>query len=430
MAKGRKRAARPVRKTRKVKAPRKQTNTAQAVSKALNKEPTWLGKLLRVAGGAAGTFVGAPETGYKLGAGFSKLIGHGDYSMSGGAISQPRFSRQGKAVIFEWDEFLTDVQTGPTLVNGQTAFDYNTYNLNPGLRSFAPVLSQMASTFVEYEWDGLTFEFRSTSANALNSTNTALGSVIMSTNYNANAAPYVDKRSQENTDFSISVKPSECAMHAVECKKKLNPLELMYVRNDGVFPTQDLRFSDLGKFQISTVGMQAANVVIGELWIHYRVKLHKPQVNNKTFGFAALLQGTVAAASPLGTSAPAINVGSSQLVTIDYANKNLILDKSLIGRCFVIQFQGSSAASNFYSFGATTGMSFPTRWTNGANSYTAFLNTYDSGQLLYDDQSCVLLGSNGGKNYVIPITCTSAVIGNSASLLVDEVDATISARTY
>lgn len=40
---------------------------------------------------------------------------------------------------------------------------------------------------------GLIFEFKSMSGNALNSTNTALGQIIMSAQYDAGNAPFTDK---------------------------------------------------------------------------------------------------------------------------------------------------------------------------------------------------------------------------------------------
>jgi len=64
---------------------------------------------------------------------------------------------------------------------------------------------------------GMVFEFVSTSANALNSTNTALGQVICATNYNSSAAIYANIAEALNSEFSTCTKPSESVMHMIEC---------------------------------------------------------------------------------------------------------------------------------------------------------------------------------------------------------------------
>jgi hypothetical protein len=70
-------------------------------------------------------------------------------------------------------------------INGSTAFTNTSFNINPSNALLFPWLSNIAANFSEYRFKNLRFCFNSTSANALNSTNTALGQVIMTTNYNA-----------------------------------------------------------------------------------------------------------------------------------------------------------------------------------------------------------------------------------------------------
>ena len=115
------------------------------------------------------------------------------------------------------------------------------------------------------------------SADALNSTNTALGQVIMATNYDVNQPLFDSKYEMENTEFSTSVKPSLSAMHPIECARTESTLNELYVAAGGnIPPGGTASMYNFGNFQIATNGFQAANVNIGELWVTYEVTLFKP----------------------------------------------------------------------------------------------------------------------------------------------------------
>jgi hypothetical protein len=132
-----------------------------------------------------------------------------------------------------------------------------------------------------YNFEGLIFEFKSTSADALNSTNTALGVVIAATNYDVLDPNFSGKRQMEAYEFCTSTKPSCSMIHPVECKKGLNVLENMYVtqvQTPASLPANsDARLYYIGNFQLATEGMQAASN-IGEVWVSYQVRLMRPKL--------------------------------------------------------------------------------------------------------------------------------------------------------
>nr|WAE43938.1 MAG: capsid protein [Cressdnaviricota sp.] len=120
------------------------------------------------------------------------------------------------------------------------------------------------------------FTFVSTSADALNSTNTALGTVIMATNYNSSQAPFASKSQMENNEFTTSAKPSVNVMHMIECDPLLTLQEgKFYVRTGNLVANQDVKTYDLGLFQLATVGSQAI-ATVGELHVSYDIELMKP----------------------------------------------------------------------------------------------------------------------------------------------------------
>jgi len=212
--------------------------------------------------------------GKKAGGLFSSITGLGDYSVSSNTLVQPNnppiLSNTRQATRVTHREFITDVIS-------TTGFTLNSYPVNPGMAVTFPWLATVASCYEQYKLWGLIFEYKSTSAVALNSTSTGLGTVIMATEYDVSKPTFTDKRSMENYVYCTSCPPSVSAMHPIECAPNANVLSDLYTRS-GVETGSDLRFSDVGNFQIATVGMPAAGSVIGELWCTFDVELIKPRL--------------------------------------------------------------------------------------------------------------------------------------------------------
>lgn len=171
-------------------------------------------------------------------------------------------------------EFIQDIITSDTA----STFKLQSFPINPGLSETFEFLAQIASNYEEYSIEGMLFMFRSMSADALNSTNTALGTVIMATDYNTAAQPFQSKAGMEASQYSMSGRPSESMIHPIECDPSKTPLTLMYTRSGSIPFGTDRRFYDLGDFYIATTGFQGTSVNIGELWVSYQVALLKPRL--------------------------------------------------------------------------------------------------------------------------------------------------------
>jgi len=118
------------------------------------------------------------------------------------------------------------------------------------------------------------------SSNAVLSTSasSALGTVIMGTQYNALDPPFSDKRTMENYEFTNSCSPDKCMMHPIECKMNQTSVAELYIRT-GEVTSGDLRLYDLGNFQIATQGMQGTTgSVCGELWCTFEIEFFKPKL--------------------------------------------------------------------------------------------------------------------------------------------------------
>lgn len=225
--------------------------------------------------------------GNHLGNQIPSVFGHGDYMISPYKVnnnslitpgdSPPKFGTDGRITRVRHREYIGDI-------NGSNNFAITNYSLNPGLESTFPWLCSVAANYECYKVEGMLFEFKSMSGDSLTATNTALGSVIMATQYNAANSQFSSKQQMENYEFAQSCKPSQCMMHYIECAQRANPLQEQYVRTGVVPAGQSPQLYDLGTFSIATTGMPQTGTNIGELWVTYDITLQKPKLTQGQYG--------------------------------------------------------------------------------------------------------------------------------------------------
>jgi len=167
-------------------------------------------------------------------------------------------------------------------INGTTSFLSTSYPLNPGMSTTFPWLSQLAANYEQYKMHGCVFQFVTTSATAVSSTNTALGQVVMATDYDALDNPYASSRAMLASLYSNYGVPCRDLVHTIECASRKSFSEVLYVRNTAPPTGADLRLYDVGNFQLATEGMQAGVTQIGGLWVSYDVTFMKPQLQDSS----------------------------------------------------------------------------------------------------------------------------------------------------
>lgn len=234
------------------------------------------GTFSKIGAGIGGAF-GHPILGASAGNLVSKILGWGDYAIQNNSLMNmgtpvAQFGNMSQGVIVAHREFICDV-----VAPGTAAFTNTSYPINPGLVASFPWLAPIANQFDQYEIIGLIYEFKSTSSDY--ATGTALGSIIMATEYDSADPVYSSKIEMENSQYCISTKPSLDAIHPVECDPSVNLTPRMFTRSTTVPVTKDQRLYDHGVFQLATVGnAAAANTVMGELWVSYQIAFFKPQI--------------------------------------------------------------------------------------------------------------------------------------------------------
>lgn len=237
-------------------------------------------------GSSVGSQIGA-WLGDKAQSLIKSVTGFGDYVKPGWNVKQNSLltmgqdppqvknSREG-GVIVRHREYLQDIVTGTP---GQ--FVVSSYKLQPGLQGSFPWLSIIAQNFEQYKLRGVIYEFKSTSADSLNSTNTALGEVIMATEYDSKKPNFANKLEMQNHQYAVAARQSSSMLHPIECAHPISTLDVLYIRQGTPPDGTDSRMYDFGNFQIATVGQQGANVNVGELWVTYEVEFLKPRLQGE-----------------------------------------------------------------------------------------------------------------------------------------------------
>lgn len=329
-------------------------------------------------GGAIGGLFGNANIGRGigswLGSGVGKIFGSGAYRMDQNSVWStgdqcPAMHSQSESVILRHREYIGDVSSSILFSNQE-------YPINPGLPDTFPFLSTIASNFQEYNFKGLVFEFKSTSADALNSTNTALGTIAMAVQYRAGAVAFTTKQQVLNEMWSADSKPSNSFFMPVECAPAECPMEIQYVRTGALGSGDDIKFYDLGKLSVSEVGSQAA-AVVGELWATYEVALRKPVLSGAIgtdIESAFLFRTGVSGAVPLGTDTAYTGINS---LGVTIAGNTMTIPTGSAGKYMItIAWLG---ATGLWTAPSTSSVNIGNTTMNGNSSVFNGMGTSASG---------------------------------------------------
>jgi hypothetical protein len=264
-----------------VKALKKASKSAPKARKAIRAEVKAATRpIIRGRGGYFGDLGGKIGNIVDVGAGLVKTIsGLGEYKVKSNSLletGRPPVVRNTKysSTITGHPEYICDIVSS-------VDFKIQKFSVNPGIPETFPWLSPQTAGYEQYKAKGVLFEYRSTCGDAIGSTDNAMGVVLMGSEYNVNLPPFANKQQMEDHEYTTSVKPSENALHPIECAKSRTVLDDLYVRT-GAEDVPDLKFYDQCNFYIATQGQQTDGVTIGELWVTYEYEFLKPTLNSRT----------------------------------------------------------------------------------------------------------------------------------------------------
>lgn len=255
------------------------------------------------------------------------IMGFGEYKINRNSLLASNVpimhSTIDKGIRVTHHEFLTDVSSS-------TGFAIATYPINPGINTTFPWLSRLALNFQKYEIHGLVFYFKSSSADALNSTNTALGDIMGAIDYNVYAEAPTSKVATMALAGARQSKPSEDQIYPLECAEDMTVFSTRLVRN-GAYDGDRQKY-DAGNFHLARVGSQAV-ATIGSLYVSYDVTLKSPKLPPWMMCYhAAFAAGGVATATPLGTTAAGLSLYTDNIgITIDQDNQTVTFAQGVNG---------------------------------------------------------------------------------------------------
>lgn len=324
-----------------------------------------------MAGQYAGRILGAAA-----GSGFESLTGLGAYDPS--RIRSNVFLKGDPpairnepalegATIIRHREYIGD------LISASTAntFQVQSFSLNPAQSQTYPWLSQIASQYEEYMPMGVVFEFKSTCSDAIaSSTDLALGTVTMATQYDSTNPPFSSLQQMLNYEYAQSGKVSESFLHMIECDPRQSPLTRLYTRPGDVPGNADIRLYDFGTFYISSSGLQGTSINLGQIWISFQYAFFKPR---------PLISADVSGAS-FRMYNPTSNgtswIGSTS--TFVYAPENNI---NVILASNSIQWPASFSTNTYFIAlrWAAVGMAYTTAFPTITPNNCVSLNVYQAG---------------------------------------------------
>lgn len=282
-------------------------------------------------------------------------------------------SHPGMSVRLKGSEYVCDID----VAIGQ--FTSRSFEINAGLEKVFANLSQIAACYEQYRFNGLMFEFRSTSSDSVSSIsgNLAIGSVLMRVDYNVNSPAATTKGEFLNSMGAKSFRPSDRCLIGVECDNTMNPTSVFYTRTGAVDDSkqaQDLRLYDLARLEIASSEASAAYTA-GTLHVHYDVTLFKMQnvsANALTQKCAHYQLNGVTNTAQLGSS----QTKSFDSLGIDFPSADIVrLPENASGKyLFIMSVTGSSTASLAFPTLGGTNLSYGSIFANDTAASIALRN--------------------------------------------------------
>jgi len=303
----------------------------------------------RLVGGGLGYLAGGSsgaKRGWDIGENVSKnVLGWGDYSIPWSVVGNTLISQGSVPTMHETSDSSMRVGhkefLGP--IYSSTGFTNRVFDLNPGLSTTFPWLSQIAGNFQQYRMLGAMIVFKPSLPDGIASF-ASLGNLIIACQMNAAAPAFTTQLEMEQVQFGASSKPTIPIAAPVECSPELGSGMRNLLIRTGAVPVGSVKQSyDHCNFQVATVGQGSAGVLMGNLYITYDLQLLNP-----TFGAGRQVQG---ASYDCTTASVTHLFGTAQTKRYDtigltVGDNVLTFPVGFAGRFeFIFQMSGSSSAA-------------------------------------------------------------------------------------
>lgn len=418
--------------------PKKASSARKRVKKSPFKGPSKMNILkvpassnrVRGHGGFLGDIVskGANWLGGKAGSWLEGMLGLGAYSVKKNSLiaphtntpnNPPTIMNSRSGTVIRHREFVQDIVSS-------TGFTTQSFPINLGLSLTFPWAAGPSASFTQVEWEGILFEYRSTATTSVStSSSQAAGVVVLATQYNVAAPAFSSKLAMEEEVYVSSGSPYDNILHPIECDPETTAIRQFYIRNTSV-NASDLRFNDIGNFQIAVTGCPANGNKIGELWVTYEAQLIKPQLPTAYssvapvhFSYNSTIYPSLVAPTAgnmFGTTTSKVvsrGVGSLGVTINPVTANNILFAQS--GRYFVVlQIGGSSATVNVTASSLQQGVTSAAVISSGATYVGEIIVGNGAGSSFVWIETCVDVDLSIGSGpqgiiYTVPVIPASVI---------------------
>ncbi len=174
-------------------------------------------------------------------------------------------------VIISHSEMVRDI-------NGSVGFAVTAIPLNPGLAGTFNWLNGIATRYESYRFQKLCISYETQAPTTIG------GVVVLAVDYDARDSLPTTKVQVMSWRGTVRASPWTACQH-MSIPEDLNKHKSYFVRSGAPAPNEDLSLYDTGTLSVITQGMAAATAV-GEIWIHYSVRLMTPKSNSAGGGTA------------------------------------------------------------------------------------------------------------------------------------------------
>lgn len=180
-------------------------------------------------------------------------------------------------MIIRHQEFVQNIYGNET---GES-FSSFSFDVNPGLSSVTPLLSQVASSFQKYRMRQMAFHFESQlDGTVLQSTTGQVGDVYMYSHTDIQSEDF-----QNTSEFRMNGGSSTRVTKGLICGVECDPAQLAGLPNAGInyvrtAPVDDATQYDQARFQfaVSNTPSDLAGQIVGRLYVSYSVELIRPRI--------------------------------------------------------------------------------------------------------------------------------------------------------
>lgn len=190
-------------------------------------------------------------------------------------------------IVLKHSELLTQVY-------GSVAYDITTFNINAGIASVFPWLSQMAILWEMYEFTQFKVRYE------IGTSTSEKGAVFLAFDYDV----YDDDPNSKSLFMMMSGAISSAPWQRMDMSlpaAKLKQRGPLFVSGSSTVSAGDAKTYQLGKILVGTQGQAADNTYLGDIYIDYTCSLTMPQApTSGSSSFIQVSSGTLTANKPFG----------------------------------------------------------------------------------------------------------------------------------